>query len=163
MKKLKQITILISVLFMVHTHHIKAYTLEEKEIKLNIVLQKYNSPMQGLEKLLIQTAEKYNLDWTLIASIAGTESSFAKRMPYQCINPFGWGIYGKNKICFKSLKESIKTVAEGIGTKYNTTSIESIAKIYNSANTSHWLKLTKFFMKTIKNQPIPPSKLPITL
>ncbi len=135
----------------------------EKEIKLNLVLQKYNSPLQGHEKELITYAENYHLDWALLAAIAGTESAFAKRMPANCLNPFGWGIYGQNRLCFDSFNQAIQTVAQGIGTKYNITNLETIAKTYNSANTQHWLRLTRKFLYQIKNQPIPASKLPITL
>lgn len=133
----------------------------DKEIKLKLVLKKYNSPFQGLEKVLIDTAEQYNLDWTVLAAISGTESSFAKRMPYQCINPFGWGIYGDNKLCFDSLELAIKGVGEGLGTKYNTSSLEAIARTYNPSYTAKWLSSTRFFINRIKNQVIPVSELPI--
>ncbi len=141
----------------------KAQAFSEKEIKLNLVLQAYHSPLQGHEKQLIETAERYHLDWALLAAISGTESAFAKRMPHNCLNPFGWGIYGQNKLCFSSFDQAIETVGQGIGTKYNTSSLETIAHTYNSAHTQHWLKLTRNFLRRIKNQPVPASKLPITL
>ncbi len=135
----------------------------EKEIKLNLVFKKYNSPLQGHEKEFLAYAQKYNLDWSLLAAIAGTESAFAKKMPYQCLNPFGWGIYGRHRLCFPSFKTAIETVSLKLGTKYDTSSLESIAKTYNPSHTQHWLKLTRYFIFQIKNQPIPASKLPFTL
>lgn len=137
-------------------------TQDSKELKVKLILEKYNSPMLGLEGVLVETAEKYNLDWTILAAISGTESSFAKRMPINCNNPFGWGIYGDNRICFESLENAILEVGEGIGTKYNIASLESIARTYNSANTSKWISNTKYFMEKIKNVEIPVSSLPIT-
>ena len=131
--------------------------------QLHAVLTKYNSPMVGLEDVLIETAEKYNLDWTLLAAIAGTESSFAKRMPANCINPYGWGIYGDNKLCFESLQASIEGVAAGLASKYNISSLESIARTYNSVSTEGWTKHTRFFMNKIKTAQVPVSALPITL
>lgn len=119
--------------------------------------------MVGLEDMLIETAEKYNLDWTLMAAIAGTESSFAKRMPYQCNNPYGWGIYGSNKICFESLEDSIEGVASGLAKKYNISTLESIARTYNKVSTNDWIKHTRFFMNKIKTAQVPVSALPITL
>lgn len=130
---------------------------------MRVVLTKYNSPMIGLEDVLIRTAEKYGLDWTLMAAIAGTESSFAKRMPHNCNNPYGWGIYGDNKICFGSLEASIEGVASGLAKKYNISSIESIARTYNKVSTEGWIKHTTFFMNKIKTAEIPVSSLPITL
>jgi len=131
--------------------------------QMRVVLTKYNSPMIGLEDVLIKTAEKYGLDWTLMAAIAGTESSFAKRMPANCNNPYGWGIYGDNKLCFKSLEDSIEGVASGLAKKYNISTLESIAHTYNTVSTDGWISHTKFFMNKIKTAQIPVSSLPITL
>ena len=130
---------------------------------MRVILKKYNSPMIGLEEVLISTAEKYNLDWTLMAAIAGTESSFAKRMPANCVNPYGWGIYGNNKLCFKSLEDSIEGVASGLAKKYNISTLESIARTYNTVSTAGWISHTKFFMNKIKTAEIPVSSLPINL
>jgi hypothetical protein len=131
--------------------------------QMRAVLTKYNSPMVGLESVLIETAEKYNLDWTLLAAIAGTESSFAKRMPHECINPYGWGIYGDNKLCFATLEASIEGVAAGLAKKYNISSLESIARTYNTVSTEGWTRHTRFFMNKIKTAQVPVSALPITL
>lgn len=145
------------------TNKVMAVEHDFRAAQMRVVLTKYNSPMVGLEDVLIETAEKYGLDWTLMAAIAGTESSFAKRMPYNCNNPYGWGIHGDNKICFKSLQDSIEGVASGLAKKYNISSIESIGRTYNKVSTDGWIKHTKFFMNKIKTAEIPVSSLPITL
>lgn len=136
---------------------------DSRSAQMRVVLIKYNSPMIGLEDVMIKTAEKYDLDWTLMAAIAGTESSFAKRMPHQCINPYGWGIYGGKKLCFESLEASIEGVASGLAKKYNISTLESIARTYNKVSTEGWIKHTRFFMHKIKTAEIPVSALPITL
>jgi hypothetical protein len=145
------------------TTNVKAVEHDPRAVQMRVVLAKYNSPMIGLEDVLIKTAEKYGLDWTLMAAIAGTESSFAKRMPHNCNNPYGWGIYGDNKICFKTLEESIEGVASGLAKKYNISSIESIARTYNKVSTDGWISHTKFFMNKIKTAEVPVSSLPIIL
>lgn len=150
-------------LFISGTTSVKAAEHDSREAQMRVVLTKYNSPMIGLENVLIKTAEKYGLDWTLMAAIAGTESSFAKRMPYQCNNPYGWGIYGDNKLCFKSLEDSIEGVASGLAKKYNISTLESIARTYNTVSTEGWISHTKFFMNKIKTAEIPVSSLPIIL
>jgi len=150
------ITTVLSTVMPVHAY-------DEREIKMKLVLDKYNSPMAGHEAELIAAAEKYDLDWTLMAAIAGTESSFGKRMPYECINPYGWGIYGDNKLCFESFVEAAQAVAKGLGTKYNTNSLTTIARTYNTVSTDSWIKHTQFFINKIKNTEIPVSELPITL
>lgn len=132
-----------------------------RELKLKLVLESYDSPLVGLESELIETAELYDLDWTLLAAISGVESSFAKRMPYNCNNPFGWGITGSKRLCFDKLENAIYKVGNGIGTKYNTNSLSTIAKTYNPGNYKDWAAKTQFFMNKIKNQDIPASLLPI--
>ena len=136
---------------------------DHRVAQMRVVLAKYKSPMIGLEDVMIRTAEKYNLDWTMMAAIAGTESSFGKRMPANCINPYGWGIYGDNKLCFKSFEDSIEGVAAGLAKKYNITSLNSIARKYNTVSTAGWTTHTRFFMNKIKTAEIPVSALPITL
>jgi len=151
------------VLLISGTTPVSATEVDLRAQQMRVVLQKYNSPMVGLEDVLIRTAEKYGLDWTLMAAIAGTESSFAKRMPFQCINPYGWGIYGDHKLCFKSLADAIEGVASGLAKKYNTSSVESIARTYNQVSTEGWINHTKFFMNKIKTVELPVSSLPINL
>lgn len=141
----------------------KASEPDFRVLQMRAVLTQYNSPMVGLEDTMVATADRYGLDWTLLAAIAGTESSFGKRMPYQCINPYGWGIYGSNKLCFASFEAAIQGVAAGLANKYNTTSLESIARTYNTVSTDSWISHTRFFMQKIKNAAIPVHALPITL
>lgn len=160
-KLIKAIIIFIAALFVSATPIIAVEDL--RALQLRSYLEKIGSPMVGHELKLIETAEKYGLDWTLLAAIAGTESTFGKRMPYQCINPYGWGIYGDNKICFADFDDAIERVGEGIGTKYNTGSLETIARKYNTVTTDSWISHTRFFMNKIKSQAVSAKHLPIEL
>ena len=140
-----------------------AFDYDVRPLSMRVVMEKYNSPMVDYEVELIQIAEKYGLDWTLLAAIAGTESSFGKRMPANCLNPYGWGIYGDNKLCFKSFPEAAEAVAKGLSSRYNISSLESIGRTYNTVSTDGWVNHTRFFSNKIKNASIPVSSLPITL
>ena len=142
---------------------VKAIEPDMRAAKMRVVLARYNSPMLGLEEDLIRIAEENQLDWTMLAAIAGTESSFGKRMPHKCINPYGWGIYGDNKLCFTTFLEAAEAVAHGLSTRYNTSSLESIARTYNTVSTDGWLSHTRFFINKIKNAEVPVHSLPITL
>ena len=158
------VSIICTILLLISgTTKVTAADQDLRAVQMHEVLLKYDSPMIGLENVLIETAEKYGLDWTLLAAIAGTESSFARRMPYGCINPYGWGIYGDNKLCFKTLEDSIEGVASGLAKKYNISSVESIARTYNTVSTAGWISHTKYFINKIKTAQIPVSALPITL
>ena len=134
-----------------------------RAMQMHTYLEKVGSPMAGYEVKLIVTAEKNGLDWTFLAAIAGTESTFGKRMPYECINPYGWGIYGDHKICFKSFDEAIEVVGAGLGKKYNKTSLETIARTYNKVSTEGWITHTRFFMNKIKNTPVSAQHLSIEI
>lgn len=140
-----------------------AAAFDPRASQMRKVLEKYHSPMIGLEDKMIATADKYGLDWTMLAAIAGTESSFGKRMPANCINPYGWGIYGDHRICFESFEKAIDTVGEGLGKKYNKTSVSTIAHTYNTVSTDGWTRHTNYFMDKIKNTDVPVQVLPITL
>ncbi len=134
-----------------------------RPLAMRSVLEKYDSPMVGYENELIALAEQYNLDWTLLAAIAGTESGFGKRMPHNCLNPYGWGIYGDKKLCFQTFPEAAEAVAKGLSTRYNTSSLASIGRTYNKVSTDSWISHTRFFMNKIKTAQIPVASLPINL
>lgn len=141
-----------------------ARAFDERIVKLGLVLEKYNSPMLGSEQALIGFAESNGLDWRILAAIAGVESSFGKRMPYQCTNPYGWGITGNgNRLCFEDFVAATKAVGEGLGNRYNTDSVLTIARTYNPGNYADWANKVTYFMNKISSQEIPVSRLPITL
>lgn len=140
-----------------------ALAIDLRELKMRLVLEKYGSPMVGYESELIKTAEAHGLDWTLLAAIAGTESSFGKRMPARCLNPYGWGIYGDHRLCFESFPSAAQAVAQGLSKRYNTTSLTTIARTYNHVSPDSWRAHTHFFVNQIKNFEIPVQQLPITL
>jgi hypothetical protein len=162
MKKIGSVIISLVIMLM-SSKSVLAFDHDMRPLAMRAVFEKYNSPMVGFESELIQIAEKYDLDWTLMAAIAGTESSFGKRMPANCINPYGWGIYGGNKLCFKSFPEAAEAVAKGLSTRYNTSSLESIGRTYNKVSTEGWINHTRSFMSKIKNASIPVADLPIEL
>ena len=160
---MKQYLIAIALALSLFVSASKVHAYDARVAQMEAVLTKYRSPMAPYAALLIATAEKYQLDWTLLAAIAGTESSFGRRMPANCINPYGWGIYGENKLCFTSFEAAIEGVAAGLAAKYNISSLESIARTYNTVSTEGWIQHTRFFMNKIKNAQVPVSALPITL
>lgn len=156
-------TLIICLLLLIDASEALAFDHDVRPLAMRAVLDKYNSPMIGHEVELIAIAEKYGLDWTILAAIAGTESSFGRRMPEGCLNPYGWGIYGSNRLCFKSFPEAAEAVAKGLSTRYNTSSLETIGRTYNKVSTDGWISHTKFFMNKIKNASIPVADLPIEL
>ena len=51
-------------------------------------LKQYNSPLVPFAQDFVSIADKYSLDWKLVAAISGVESTFGKQIPYESYN--GW-------------------------------------------------------------------------
>lgn len=102
----------------------KQNTLDKRAIILQGYLDKYNSPLQYHAQDFVDAADFYNLDYKLVAAIAGVESTFGKFMPggvnpnYTSYNAWGWGVYGNQAIYFKSFREGIFTVSAGLRKNY---------------------------------------------
>ena len=91
---------------------------------LKAYLAKYHSPLEDNAADFIEAADKYDLDWRLLPSITGVESTFGKHVPggsdpkYTSYNGWGWGVYGTQAIYFKSWREGIFSVSEGLRKNY---------------------------------------------
>ena len=96
---------------------IEAKKLDREAQILNAYLAKYNSPMQYHAQDFVDAAKEYDLDWKLLPSIAGVESTFGKHIPGG-YNAYGWGIYGSNRLYFKSWRDGMFTVAKGLRENY---------------------------------------------
>ena len=88
----------------------------ETEILTNY-LAKYNSPMKDHAQDFVDAAKTYNVDWKLVPSIAGVESTFGKFIPGG-YNAWGWGVYGTQAIYFDSWRDGIFTVTKGLKENY---------------------------------------------
>lgn len=72
----------------------------------------YEMPLSGTGEIMVQMAEKYNLDWRLLPAIAVRESTGGK---FACkkatYNSFGWG---SCKVNFESNEHAIETIAKNL-------------------------------------------------
>lgn len=80
-------------------------------------LRRHDSPLQYSAQDFIDASREYDLDWRLVAAIAGVESTFGKAIPGG-YNAWGWGVYGNQAIYFKSWKEGIFVISEGLKKGY---------------------------------------------
>jgi len=116
-------------------------------------LEKYNSPLVPYAATFVDTADKYNLDWKLVAAISGVESTFGRQIPPDSFNGWGWGIYGNNMIRFSSWNEGIETISEGLRTKYidkwGARNVYEIGRFYAASPT--WAQRVEYFMNSIGN------------
>jgi len=129
-------------------------------------LEKYNSPLVPFAGTFIEAADKYNLDWKLVAAISGVESTFGREIPTDSYNGWGWGIYGDNVIRFSSWNEGIETISEGLRDKYidkwGAQDVYSIGRLYAASPT--WAQRVEYFMNLIEQyQKSKLADLPISL
>jgi len=129
-------------------------------------LEKYNSPLVPYAGTFVENADKYNLDWKLVAAISGVESTFGREIPNDSYNGWGWGIYGDNMIRFSSWTEGIQTISEGLRTKYmnqwGAKDVYQIGKLYAASPT--WAQRVEYFMNSIEDyKNLSLANLPISL
>ena len=124
---------------------------DNRAMVLEKFLQKYDSPLASYAADFVESADRYNLDWRLVASIAGLESTFGKQIPYNSQNAWGWGVYGSNVIRFNSWPEGIETISKGLRERYLKEKQESdpyfIGPTYAASPT--WAQRVTFFMNKI--------------
>ena len=144
-------------------------SLEEIENKEDIRVKKLETYLSSLNSPLFDNAEDfvkyadiygYGENWSMVAAIAGVESTFGKHTPQDSYNAWGWGIpTGKQSgIGFQSWDEGIATVSKGLKEKYmdrGATNLISIGKIYAPPSQT-WAGNVQFFMNEIEQTPIEP-------
>ncbi len=128
-------------------------------------LQEFDSPLAENAQDFIRTADQYNLDWKLVASIAGLESTFGKQIPYNSYNAWGWGVYGNNVIRFTSWTQGIETISKGLRERYLKEKIESdpyfIGPTYAASPT--WAQRVSYFMNKMEEYRIQNAKSTLAL
>lgn len=114
-------------------------------------LSKFNSPMQYHAQDFIDASDTYGLDWKMLPAIAGTESTFGKRIPGG-YNAYGWAIFNRDsRFGFKSWRDGMFVVAKGLREGYinkGLTDPYSMNKIY--AASPNWGKNVTFFMNDLE-------------
>ncbi len=85
----------------------------ERAKKVDALLAKYNSPLEGLGMKFVLEAEKHEIDYRLLVAISGRESTFGKYACKKATNSFLG--YGSCKINFKSPDDAIERVSASLG------------------------------------------------
>jgi flagellum-specific peptidoglycan hydrolase FlgJ len=123
----------------------------DKRVKiLRAYLEQANSPLAASAERFVQSADENDLDWKLVAAIAGLESGYGKHMPTNSYNAWGWGVYGDNVIRFASFDEGIQTISKGLKKNYidrGATDVYAIGRIYAASPT--WAQRVTSIMNRI--------------
>lgn len=140
----------------------KQAEIEEKAQKIDQYFADRGLPLAGYGKKFVIEAEKNNIPYTLLPSIAMIESTGYKnacKSEKGKNNGFGWG---SCTIAFNSVDEAIETMASHIGGNnprteryYKGKDVIAILNTYNPPKYRHdYVPLVTGVMKTIENQKI---------
>lgn len=120
---------------------------QNKVLRLQKFLNSYNSPMADNAQDFIEAAEQYELDWKLVPSIAGVESTFGKFLIPGSHNAYGWG---GGKIHFESWRDGIYKISKGLSERYIKKGLvtpHQIQPVYAPPSTTWGNKVTYFMNK----------------
>lgn len=127
-----------------------------KEARVTIIeqfLKRFDSPLLPHAKLLVETADKHNLDFRLLPAVAMQESGLCKIIPNDSYNCWGYGIYGDKVLRFTSFEEAIGTVAKGLSSNYiydGLTTPELIMSRYTPSSDGSWARAVRHFMEQME-------------
>lgn len=97
-------------------------------------LDYYNSPLSPYSDFIVQTEDKYKLDYRLIPAIAQQESNLCKVIPPGSYNCWGWGINSASNLGFNSYQDGIEQVSKGLRTDYLDKGLGSVDQIMSKYN-----------------------------
>jgi hypothetical protein len=126
---------------------------DERVVKVQAILLKHRSPLAEYADTFVREADRNNLDWKLVVSIAGLESTFGKFVPNNSHNAWGWGIPtgASSGIGFQNWEEGIATVSRGLKTRYVDRGLitpEQMGPVY--AASPVWSDKVRYFMNQIE-------------
>lgn len=126
----------------------------------NLIIENFfkdrTSVLADFSAKFISVADFYHLDFRLLPAIAMQESNGAKKYPADTFNPFGFGIYGSNKIHFDSFEDAIATVGKALREDYLNQGLHTPSQIMTKytppslAKGGSWAKGVSSFMEELR-------------
>jgi hypothetical protein len=108
----------------------------------------YDSPLEPYASQIVESSDRWGLDYRLTTAIAQQESNLCKKIPPESNNCWGWGIHSEGTLGFSSFEEGIDEVSRGIRKEYldkGFTTIEEIMSKYTPLSNGSWAEgVTKF-------------------
>ncbi len=114
--------------------------------KIKAYLSKRNAPLADYANEFVAAADKYGIDYRLVASISVIESEGGKNT-FRPYNAWGWGKSG-----FASWEEGIWKVSEGLSKYYvkGLTTPRLISYSYCPPSADHWAAKVQYVMDQIE-------------
>ncbi|KUK79781.1 MAG: hypothetical protein XD95_0135 [Microgenomates bacterium 39_7] len=132
--------------------------LELEDARAQIVanfLQKYNSPLTPHDyygAVLVEVADRYNLDFRFLPAIMMEESNLCKNIPEGTYNCLGFGIHSRGTLGFESYEAGFERAARELRANYveqGRLQVSEIAKKY-TASVDKWTDSVNQWMTEMK-------------
>lgn len=126
------------------------YALDVRTKAVRNIFRKYNSPLVDQAQFYVKYADEYGVDWKLLPSISGLESSFGIHLMPGSYNAYGWG---GGHIYFESWEDGIRIINKSLRERYidrGATDVWSIGPIYAESPT--WSVRVNFFMNVFDQE-----------
>lgn len=107
-------------------------------------LERHDSPLEPYDhfgRVLVETADRYDLDYRLLPAIMMQESNLCKRIPEGSYNCLGFGIHERGTLGFASYEEGFDRAARELKERYvdiGLTTPEDIMKKYTPSSNGSW-------------------------
>lgn len=126
-------------------------SIQKEDVRIGRVasfLEAYNSPLTDYAGFIVNTADKYNVDYRLIPAIAMQESILCKKEITGTHNCWGFGIYGKKVTSFDNYSDAIDTITRYFAKKKNSgiDTLDELGSIYNPTDHNNWKANVASFM-----------------
>ncbi len=136
---------------------------DPRSATLEKIFEAYNCPLKGYGKVFVKEADKHEIPYWLVASIAFQESSCGKITPRiesgeETFNAWGWGVWGKHVKAFGSWEEGIAAVSKYLGDNFYSRGITNtceIMKIYTPPSDGSWCRGVNYFGEIIQSYKSP--------
>lgn len=120
--------------------------------QLRTFLLSHGSPLATSAEQFVTEADRFGLDWRLVAAIAGVESSFGRFIPTGSYNGWGWGVFSgaSDGVHFTDWNAAITQVSQGLRRNYvdrGSVTVEQIGRIY--ATSPVWAFKVRYFTDKI--------------
>lgn len=116
-------------------------------------LANYKSPLEPYAAEVVETSEKYGLDFRLLVAIAQQESNLCKRIPESSYNCWGWGVHERGTLKFANFSDALEMVAKGLKEDYvdkGYVTPEQIMKKYTPSSPGSWAAGVNQFLQDME-------------
>jgi len=114
---------------------------------------RYGSPLEPFSQKIVESSEKYGIDFRLLPAIAMQESNLCKKAPQNTYNCWGFGIYGGKVTSFSGYEEAIETISKTLAKDYRDIGLitpEQIMTKYTPSNSGDWALSVNHFINQLQ-------------